>query len=466
MSSGRKVLIVFGVLVVLLAGALGVALSVRETGVAVEAGSVTRQNLVRTVTANGEIKPKRYVNISSNTFGPIVRLAVSEGDAVEQGEFLAQIESIQTQADLQSAQASLDAAGSELEGIEASIRSAQASLASARADKARVESDLERSRMDNDRAAALFEEGLISTEEFERVQSAYTIALTQLDSADARIEQSEAQLAQVFQQREGLRFRIQQQDASLVRARDALDKTTIIAPLSGVITYLPVNEGENAIVGIQNQPGTTLMTIADMSVIVTEVRVDETDIVDLRLDQRTEIRVDALGERILTGYVSEIGNSALTASGAPASTSTTTSNNEARDFKVVITLDDPPGELRPGLSATATIQTASRDKALSVPLQAMTVREIAPSEVPSFIKNPVLIEQTGQDPVVEQEGVFVIENGHAVFRPVLTGIVGTTEIEILDGLEESDEIITGPYRVLRTLEDGAAVRIAESESET
>ena len=465
MTAGKKILVAAGLGVVIL-GTIGYALSVRDRGlVEVEAGTVTRQDLVRSVTANGEIKPKRYVNLSSNTFGPIVRLAVAEGDFVEANQFLLQVESIQTQADVQSAQAGLDGAASDLEGTEASIRSAEASLASARADKTRVETDLGRTRADFERARDLFAEGLISEEEFERQESAYSVAGAQLEAAEARIAQAEAQLAQALKQRESLTFRIGQQEAALVRARDALEKTTIVAPLSGVITYLPVNEGENAIVGVQNQPGTTLMTIADMSIITCEVRVDETDIVNLRLDQRAEIRVDALGERILTGYVSEIGNSALTASGAPATTTTSASANEVRDFKVVITLDNPPEELRPGLSATATIETASRTGTLAVPIQALTVREIEPSEVPPFIGNPVLIEQTGKDPVVEQEGVFVIEEGQAIFRPVLTGIVGTTDVEIVNGLEEGEQIVTGSYRVLRTLEDETLVRIAESEPE-
>jgi len=465
-TSGKKVVLIMLALAVVGVGIIGVTLARMDRDqVEVEADQVLRQDLVRSVTANGEIKPRRYVNLSSNTFGPIVRLAVAEGDPVEQDQFLMQIESVQTAADVQSAQASLDAAGSELEGAEASIRSAEAAIASAQADKARIESDLARSAADFERAKGLIAEGLISQEEYERQEAAHTVALAQRDAADARIAQADAQLAQARQQREGLRFRMQQQQAALVRVQDALAKTTIVAPLSGVITYLPVNEGENAIVGVQSQPGTTLMTIADMSVITSEVRVDETDIVDLRLDQRAEIRVDALGDRVLRGHVSEIGNSALTASGAPASTTTTVSTNEARDFKVVITLDDPPAELRPGLSATATIETASRTDILAVPIQAITVREIPPDDVPSFIENPELIEQRGEDPVVEQEGVFVIEGGRARFRPVLTGIVGTTDIEILAGLEEGEQIVSGPYRVLRTLEDDTTVRTTEDDPE-
>ncbi len=251
-----------------------------------------------------------------------------------------------------------------------------------------------------------------------------------------------------------------QQRASVTRARDQLAKTTINSPLAGVITYLPVNEGEIAIVGVQNQPGTTLMTIADMSVITAEVKVDETDIINLKLGQRTEVRVDALGDRTLTGFVSEIGNSALTSSGG---ISTTTTSGEAKDFKVVITLDDPPPELRPGLSCTATIETVSRDNVLTVPIQALTIREIDEADVPAFVDNPVYATSRPGEPVkVEQEGVFVVRNGVATFAAVKTGIIGTTDIEILAGLTDDDEIVTGSYRILRTLEDEVRIKVDES----
>ena len=204
------------------------------------------------------------------------------------------------------------------------------------------------------------------------------------------------------------------------------------------------------------------MTIADMSVITAEVRVDETDIISLKLGQRTEVRVDALADRTLSGYVSEIGNTALTSSGGGISTNTT-NTDEARDFKVVITLDNPPPELRPGLSCTATIKTAARNEALTVPIQALTVREIDEADLPDFVKNPVRVgSRRDEAPKVEQEGVFVVKNGVATFQSVQTGIVGTTDIEILDGLDGSEEIVTGSYRVLRTLEDEARIKIENS----
>ena len=459
MTTGKKLILAL-VMVTAIAATIGYAVTVRNRGVAaVETGQVLRQELVQSVTANGEIKPKRYVNISSNSFGRIVSLPVAEGDSVVEEQLLLQIESIQTEADVQSAQASLDAAASELEGMEASIRAAEASVESSKAELNRIEADFRRSDQEFKRAQELFENGLISREQFDRQEATSQVAVAQVDAAKARIVQSEAQLAQVLKQKEGLTFRMGQQRASVIRARDQLDKTTIRAPLAGVITYLPVNEGEIAIVGVQNQPGTTLMTIADMSVITAEVRVDETDIISLNLGQRTEVRVDALADRTLSGYVSEIGNTALTSSGGGISTNTT-NTDEARDFKVVITLDNPPPELRPGLSCTATIETAARNEALTVPIQALTVREIDEADVPDFVKDPVRVNsRPDEEPKVEQEGVFVVENGVATFQPVRTGIVGTTDIEILDGLDGSEEIVTGSYRVLRTLEDEARIKI-------
>ena len=459
MTTGKKLIIAF-VMLGTIAATIGYAVNARNRGVvAVEVGKVLRQDLAQSVTANGEIKPKKYVNISSNSFGRIVDMPVAEGDRVDNNQLLLQIESIQTQADVLSAEASLDAAASELEGMDASIRSAEASTATAKAELKRIEADFRRSSLEFDRAQELYEGGLISKETFDGQEAGFEIAVAQVEAAKARILQAEAQLAQVFTQKDGLRFRMTQQRASLTRARDQLAKTTINSPLAGVITYLPVNEGEIAIVGVQNQPGTTLMTIADMSVITAEVKVDETDIINLKLGQRTEVRVDALGDRTLTGFVSEIGNSTLTSSGG---ISTTTTSDEAKDFKVVITLDDPPPELRPGLSCTATIETARRENVLTVPIQALTIREIDEADMPAFIDNPVYATSRPGEPVkVEQEGVFVVRNGVATFVAVKTGIIGTTDIEILDGLTDDDEIVTGSYRVLRTLEDEVRIKVEE-----
>jgi HlyD family secretion protein len=449
------------ILVSVVGGAVTYAVVRRNRGIVlVDTERVFRLDLVQSIVANGEIRPKHYVNISSNAFGGIVSLPVSEGNYVNAARFLAEIESVQTEAEVESAQVGLDAAASELEGMAASIRAGESSLASAEAEKRRIEADSERSQVEFDRAKEMLEEGLILREQFDRKESAFRLSVAQIEATDARIVQADAESAQMRTQRDGFTFRMGQQRAVLARVRDELSKTAIISPLSGVIRYLPVNEGEIAIVGIQNQPGTTLMTIADLSVITAELRVDETDIVNLKLGQRSKVGVDALGDRILGGYVSEIGNTALTEGGGVVSTTPTT--DEAKDFKVVITLDDPPGGLRPGLSCTASIETATKPNVLTIPIQALTIREIDAAYVPDFVENPVLIpSRSGETVKVEQESVFVINDKTVIFRPVQTGIFGTTDVEIVNGLTEGDGIATGSYRVLRTLEEDERIRVEE-----
>src|SRR6266568_4585645 len=407
----KKKFIIAALIVVASSSIAGYGIYVHNRGViAVQAGSVIRQDLTQTVSANGEIKPKKYVNVSSNVMGRIVRLPVKEGDRVREGSLLVQLESIQSEADVRSAEASFDAAQTELEGMSASIRSAEATVASAKAEITRSEADLARAKQNFSRAEQMTREGLIAKEQYDRAKADFDISAAQLNAAKARLAQAEAQEAQALTQRDSTALRIAQQRAALIRARDQFSKTTIRSTLDGIITNLPVNEGEIAIVGIQNQPGTTLMTIADLSIITAEVKVDETDIVNVRLGQEARIKVDALGDRMLLGHVTEIGNSAL-ARTTSSTIGTSGTGQEAKDFKVVVTLDDPPPELRPGLSCTATIQTATREQILTAPIQALTIRE---QDTPGSKKK------------VEKEGVFVLTNGVALFRPVKTGITGIT----------------------------------------
>src|SRR5215471_2240721 len=453
----KKKLLIGGVLAVAIAVTAGYGIFARNRGVvAVQAGRAIRQDLTQTVSANGEIKPKKYVNVSSNMMGRIVHMPVKEGDRVRDGSLLVQLESIQSEADVRAAEATLDAAQSEVEGMSASIRSAEAAVVSAKAEITRSEADLVRAKQNFDRAEQMSKEGLIAKEQYDRTKADYDIAVAQLNAAKARLAQSEAQTGQVLKQRDSANTRIAQQRAGLTRARDLFSKTTIRSTLDGIITYLPVNEGEIAIVGVQNQPGTVLMTIADMSVITAEVKVDETDIVNVKLGQEARIKVDALGDRQLMGHVSEVGNSALTRTGGTATTaqSGTTTSQEAKDFKVVVTLDNPPPELRSGLSATATIVTATRQVVLTVPIQALTIRE--------FDNDSKMESADKTKKKIEKEGVFTIKNGLALFRPAKTGITGTTDIEILEGLAEHDEIVTGPYQVLRTLKDNTRIKIEKT----
>src|SRR5437867_6689563 len=315
MSRGKTISISV-LIAILLSSVVGYFVYARNRGViGVQTSRAVSQDLAQTVSANGEIKPKKYVNISANTMGRIVQLPVKEGDHVREGDLLIRLDSIQTNADVQSAQASLDAAQAELEGMTASLKSADAAINSAKAELTRSQADLTRAKQNFDRADRMGKDGLISREQLERSKTDFDIAEAQVGAARARLAQTEAQAAQALKQRDGLALRITQQRSGLTRARDQFSKATIRSPLEGIITYLPVNEGEIAIVGVQNQPGTVLMTIADMSIITAEVKVDETDIVNLKLGQEAAIKVDALGDRMLTGHVSEVGNSALSKTG-------------------------------------------------------------------------------------------------------------------------------------------------------
>lgn len=463
----KKKLLVAVALFVAIASTVSYSIIARNRGVVlVETKRVSRQDLTQTVTASGEIKPKKYVNISSNAYGRIVHLPVKEGDRVDSGDLLLRLESVQSQSEVRSAEASLEAAMAEFEGMDASVRSSEAAVNTARAEQIRTEADFRRAQQNFTRAEQLNRDGLISTEQYERQKAEFEISTAQINAARARVSQSEAQLRQILKQKEGVSFRVAQQRAILTRARDQLSKTTILSPLTGVITHLPVNEGEMAIVGVQNQPGTVLMTIADMSVITAEVKVDETDIVNVKLGQRAEVRVDALPDRVLTGRVSEVGNSALTRTGG-LTTNPVATSQEAKDFKVVITLDTPPVELRPGLSCSATIVTASRQDILTIPIQALTVREIdeIPPKPASAGSGSVLAAPPngGAKKKVEKQGVFVVGNGIAFFRPVKMGIMGSTETELIEGLAENEEIVTGSYKVLRTLQDNTRIRIEQKK---
>jgi HlyD family secretion protein len=413
----------------------------------VQVSEAVRQDLAQSVASTGEIKPKKSVNISSNAMGRIIRMPVKEGDRVRQGDLLISLESIQTAADVEAAQAMLAAGQTELDAFESQIRSNDAAIVTAKAEITRAETDLNRAKSNLDRAEGLMKDGLIPREQYDHTKADYDVAAAQLNAARARLLQSEAQAAQTLKQRDGTGLRMAQQRTSLIRAQDQLSKTTITAPLNGIITYLPVNEGEIAIIGVQNQPGTTLMTIADMSVITAEVKVDETDIVNVRIGQEAEIKVDALGDRKLKGHVSDVGNSAVNRSGG----NNTGGTQEAKDFKVVITLDDPPEELRPGLSCTASIITARTKQVLTIPIQALTVREFDDPEDPLKKKK------------IEKEGVYVVKDNIVTFKTVKTGITGTTDIEILEGLAEKEKIVTGPYQVLRTLEDNQRIQPEEAE---
>ncbi|RLE05123.1 MAG: efflux RND transporter periplasmic adaptor subunit [Candidatus Aminicenantes bacterium] len=372
----------------------------REKALKVSVAKVERADLVSIVSASGEIKPRKNINISAHIPGRIVKIGVEEGQRVKAGDFLLMLDSTQYQAE---------------------VDRNKALLQSYKADLIRAEAVLKKDEKFYQRQKKLYEEQLISQE--------------QLEAAQAQYEVSKAQY-------EALLFQIKQAEAALRSAQDNLNKTVYNSPIDGIITSLRVEEGEIALVGTMNNPGTVLMTIADLSVMEVEVLVDETDVIGIKLGQPAEIKVDALPEKTLKGHVTEIGSSAL---------QKLTSSEESKDFKVVITLDDPPPELKPGLSAMADIITAEKKGVLAVPISAIVIKE-----------EPATGEKSQP---TKQEGVFLVGADNRVkFTPVKKGIMGEMKIEIKEGLKEGDLIVVGPFGALRQLNDGDLIKPEEKTS--
>ena len=448
MKNWKKLALVVGALVVFLA-IVGFTIQQSQKGVvAVQSGKVVREDLTSVVTASGEIKPKVYVNIGANAFGKITHLYVKEGDKVKEGQMLATLENVQPSADVSAMDASLKVSQTD-------YVAAQAAVNTATADQKQAEAEYERAKLDYDRAEALYQQQLIAKADYDTKKAAYGTATAQLGQTKAKLEQAKAQMTSSER-------RIGQNAANLRHATDVLSKTEYRAPFDGIITNLPVREGETVVIGIQNAPGSTLMTIADVSVITAEVKVDETDIVNVKLGQPAEVTIDAIPKTLFKGVVTEIGNNAMLRSTGVSTAQSTSSSQEAKDFKVVVTIQDPPPNLLPGLSTTAKITTASRNSSLAIPIQALTVRqrgELTP-EKKSKIAEVQAATLTKGNPKEELTGVFLLQNKkEAVFVPVRTGISGTTDIEVTNGLKEGDEIVTGSYKVLRTLRNGASVKI-------
>jgi len=445
----KKIGIIAGAVIVLAAVVGFTVYQSRKNVVAVQSGRVVREDLASVVTASGEVNPMTYVNIGANAFGKITHLYVKEGDKVKRGQLLAQIENVQPAADVSAMQASLQAANGDAAAADAAYNTAIADLARAKADAAQK-------KLDYERAQGLFRDQLIAKQDFDAREAAWEASASGLVQAQARIVQTKAQ-------RDAAHDRIKQAAASLTHASDVLQKTVYTAPFDGTISNLPVREGETVVIGIQNQPGSTLMTLADMSVITAEVKVDETDIVNVKLGQPADVTIDAIPNKVFKGHVTEIGENAIVRSTGVATSQTLASSQEAKDFKVKVTLDDPPQNLRPGLSTTAKITTATRSAVLAIPIQALTIRQRADLDPKGKDKGSV--QAAAPSPMQakkdkeEIQGVFVIRGGKAVFVPVETGITGTTDIEVTSGLKPDEEIVIGSYKVLRTLKNDARVKI-------
>jgi HlyD family secretion protein len=462
----RKWKIIITVVAVLVA-AIGVYASTvysKRGIVTVQTGRVVRQPLTSLVTASGEIKPKNYINIGANAIGSITELDVKEGDHVRRGQILAKIEDVQPAADVKSQEAAIRSSEADSNAAEAGLKAADENVATLQASIDHAKADLDRTKSEFDRAGSLLKEQLMAKQDFDLKKFTYEAQKTAVSEAEQRLAQAKAQREQTAAQLMSYQTRVAQVKAGLVRFNDILQKHSSFAPLDGVVTNLPVRVGETVVPGLQNQTGTIIMTIADMSLITAEVKVDETDIVNVKLDQQVDITIDAIPNKTFKGHVTEIGNTAILRSTGVAASQSAISSQEAKDFKVVAALDNPPDEIRPGLSCTAKITTATRANVLSIPIQALTVRQKGDLEPkPASGKSAQAAERV--DPVAEKakkeeiQGVFVVENGKAVFRKVETGITGATDIEVLSGLKDNDQIVTGSYQVIRTIRNETQVKV-------
>ena len=459
----RKWKIVIGVALILLitGGVIGGVKYSRRGIVTVQTGKVVKEDLSSQVTASGEIKPRTYINIGADQQGQLVEILVKEGDHVKKGELLARVDAMQSQADVTAQRAALNSTQADAAAAEAGTTAARDNLATLQAGIDRARIDEERARQDFERSQQLLNDKLVAKQDFDQKKSAYDSAKAAVQEAVMRLGQARSQLAQSRAQSSGAQKKIAQTNAMLSRFADILRKHNTYAPIDGVVTNLPVRVGETVVPGIQNSAASTIMTIADMSIITAEVKVDETDIVNVRLDQPAEITIDAIPNKTFQGHVIEIGNTAILRSTGLAASQSTTSSQEAKDFKVVIGLDNPPDEVRPGLSCTAKVTTATRKNAVAVPIQALTVRQKGDLEAKKGDKVPDHLTPA-EEKARKQEvtGVFVVTAAKkAEFRTVKTGITGATEIEVTDGLKEGDEIVTGTYQVIRTLRNDAVVKV-------
>ncbi len=455
--STKKIIIIVAIVLVLAGVVAGTILYGQAGIIKVATGKAVRQDLVSAVSGTGQIKPKTYVNVGATSFGRITHLYVKEGDHVKKGDIVARVESVQPEATVDAQMASIAASKTDIASYVAAEKTAEANIAQA-------EADLEQKKLDHDRALALYKDQLLAKQDYDAKKAAF-------DMAAATLQQREASLTQAKAQTESQRGHLNQAVASQRANYDALDKTISRAPFDGLVTNVPVREGETVVVGIQNAEGSTLMTLADMSVITAEVKVDETDIVNIELGQTADITVDALPGRIFKGHVTEVGDQALLRTTGIATSQSTTGTEEAKDFKVVITLDQIPAaelnDLRPGLSTTAKITTSHKPNALTIPIQALVQRDpalekdlFAHNGKPSSAVN-TSIPDSRNKPVFVQ-GVYLLTNNDGKLRPqfvpVTTGVTGATDIEVLSGLKEGDEIVTGRYQILRSLKSGTLVK--------
>lgn len=395
----KKPLLIVGVLTIITVIIIFNMQSQREKALNVTVEKVKRVNLTSTISASGEVKPKKSVNISAHIPGRIEKIGVIEGQRVSNKDFLLKLEATQ---------------------YEANADRDRARIQALKADLIRTVAVLERDEKYYERQKKLYDQKLISRD--------------QLESSQAQSTVSNAY-------HEAILFQIKQAEASLASTLDNLQKTVFYSPIDGIITSLRVEEGEIALVGTMNNPGTVLLTIADLSVMEVEVEVDETDVVGVEINQDAEIRVDAFPDKIIKGKVTEIGSSAL---------QNTSVSQESKDFKVVITLENPPANLKPGLSASADIITARKQGVLAIPISALVIKEREAEQEMDM--------DADQQRENQQEGVYIVVKDRVKFQSVQKGIMGEMKIEIVSGLKEAQEIVVGPYSALRELKDDKLIK--------
>ncbi len=453
----RKKKVIIGIVVVAVLGAAAGAniYFKREQGPQVEVEEIRTRDLEAIVSASGKVQPKRQVNISANQMGRVTRLAVQEGQRVKAGQFLLEIDPRQLEGQLQRGAASVAAARSGLAQARVGVASAETSLEQARA-------SLELAQQNLKRQQELWKDGLTTREALDKAQNDVTVR-----EAEVRRSQQEVKARQ--QEIETREQQIKQEQAGLSQTQYNLTQIIIQSPMDGIVVRRNIEEGETAVVGTMNNAGSQLLTIADMSVLEAEVEVDETDIPFVALGQEAKVTVDAVEDRTFRGHVTEIGNS-------PIQTNTQQGGQrQATTFKVVITLDEEVPNVRPGFTCTAEVTTSKKQNVTSVPIQALTVRELLYNPQGKIVREEQTdrrrrrnAEQQKSDDEVppghkreETEGVFTVRENKAVFTPVKIGIAGEQYFEVLDGLKVGDRVITGPFANVRELADGQEIRLQQ-----
>ena len=446
----KKILLIV-LAVVVAAGLLAFFVYKQQSGYTkVITGKVVRQELSTVVSGTGQIKPKTYANLGATAMGRVTHLYVKEGDTVTKGQTVATIENVQQQSSVSGQEAAIGAAKTDIASYVAAEKTAEANVEKAKA-------DLEQKRLDWERAQSLFKAGIMAKQDYDTKKAAF-------DTDVATVAQAVAQLNQARAQTESARGHLQTQLSTLRSYQNALNLTMAVAPFDGIVTNEPVREGETVVEGIQNTQGSTFMTLADMSVVTAEVKVDETDIVNIRIGQEADVTVDALPGKVFKGHVTLAGDQALLRSTGIATLQSTTGTEEAKDFKVIVTLDAFSADLRPGLSCTAKVTTAHKQNVLSLPIQALTMHDPATdgAKDKNGVQAATSAAPAGAKPNPVQ-GVFIVDSSkggklRAKFVPVTTGITGATDIEVLSGLNEGQEIVTGPFKILRALKGGALLK--------